>query len=156
MISLAGTSRRLRHLYSDNAKPIYAAVGPRSFVFEQRARQLVVDGGGPALEESMSLFYLASMGRNWQIIKKAMDEFEVQMKENIKSKLFPSKYLSFKRNSSPRLEIWTHRSSRTHSTANSPSYSERKAPLCTVLLLSLVIDADCTRILGCSFEVIVL
>ncbi|KAF2673808.1 hypothetical protein BT63DRAFT_437417 [Microthyrium microscopicum] len=85
VISLAGTSRRLRHLYSDNAKPIYAAVGPRSFVFEQRARQLVVDGGGPGLNEGISLFYLASMGRNWQIIKRAMDEFEVQMKENIKS-----------------------------------------------------------------------
>jgi F-box-like len=86
VISLAAASRHLRLIYTENAKPIYDMVASRTFPFHGRARQLLVDGGGPELEEGLSLFYVATMFRNWKIVKAAMAEFELQMKREMKSK----------------------------------------------------------------------
>ena len=95
MISLVGASRRLRLIYIENSKPIYDKLAPRTFSFHERARQLLADGGGPDLEERLSPFYLATMFRNWKIVKAAMAEFELQMKQGMKSKLSSRGMLRF-------------------------------------------------------------
>ena len=85
VISLAAASCHLRLTYTENAKPIYDMIAPRTFPFHERARQLLVDGGGPELVESLSLFHVATMFRNWNIVKAAMAEFEQEMTRNMKS-----------------------------------------------------------------------
>jgi hypothetical protein len=84
--SLAAASRHLRLVYTENAKPIYDEVAPRTFSFERRARQLLADGGGPDLGQRLALMNLATMFRNWRIVTTAMTRFELETKGNMKSK----------------------------------------------------------------------
>jgi hypothetical protein len=85
-IALAATNHRLRLVYTENSKSIFDTLLPKSFAFHQLARQLLIDGGGPASGEAVSLFDLATMFRNLKIIKAAMAEFELHMKDDIQSK----------------------------------------------------------------------
>jgi F-box-like len=84
VICHAAACRHLRLVYAENAK-IFNEVAPRTFAYYQRARQLLADGGGPALGEMVSLFYLATMLRNWKIVQTAMAEFELHMQQKLHS-----------------------------------------------------------------------